>query len=151
MSREVIIESDIQKAKLRGAASGRVAGVFEEAKKDNYSDRLIKYIPSEVVSVYIAVSAVLKVAGDEVPKKTLEWIIFAFLLVMTPIYLRVAMNVKIYRNLIISTISFGVWAFTLGGPFAPLSWYNPIYGAILLPLYTFVIAIDPSKKPEDNL
>jgi hypothetical protein len=37
-----------------------------------------------------------------------------------------------------------VWAFSLGGaPFStlPASWVMPIYGAVLLPLYTFAVPL----------
>ena len=36
---------------------------------------------------------------------------------------------------IISFLSFVVWVFALGGPFLLFSWYNPLYGEILLPVY----------------
>jgi hypothetical protein len=39
----------------------------------------------------------------------------------------------------ISTIAFVVWVFALGGPFATVSWYQPIYGALLLPIFTFFV------------
>jgi hypothetical protein len=41
----------------------------------------------------------------------------------------------------ISLLSFIVWAFALGGPFALYSWYNPVYGSILLPVFTLLVAI----------
>jgi len=34
-----------------------------------------------------------------------------------------------------------VWLFALGGPFALLDWYEPAFGAIVLPLYTLIVPI----------
>jgi len=34
-----------------------------------------------------------------------------------------------------------VWVFALGGPFALCGWYNPVYGSILLPVFTLLVAI----------
>ena len=31
--------------------------------------------------------------------------------------------------------------FALGGPFAFLPWYQAVYGAVLLPLFTFIVGI----------
>ena len=35
-----------------------------------------------------------------------------------------------------STVAFAIWALAIGGPFGQYDWYSPIYGAVLLPLYT---------------
>ena len=40
---------------------------------------------------------------------------------------------------------FAVWVFPPGGPFAWFSWYNALYGAVLLPLLTFAVGmIEPA-------
>ena len=49
-------------------------------------------------------------------------------------------------QIIISTISFVVWVFALGGPFADMSWYQYYYGAILLVMYTFVVPVLIGQK-----
>jgi len=147
MGREVITEQDVQNAKLRRAAAGSVASGTEPIPgADKYGDRLIKYIPSEVVGVYVAVDALLKTAGNQIPKDALGWIVFGFLLIMTPIYLWRVQNVKKYQNLFIATTSFLAWVFTLGGPFAQFPWYSPFYGALLLPIYTFAVATYKAEK-----
>jgi hypothetical protein len=147
MGREVITEQDVRNTKLSMAAAGSVAGGAEPIPvADKYGDRLIKYIPSEVVGVYVAVDALLKTAGNQIPKDALGWIVFGFLLVMTPIYLWRMQNVRKSKNLAIATLSFIVWVFTLGGPFAQLPWYSPFYGALLLPIFTFTVATYKAEK-----
>jgi len=60
---------------------------------------------------------------------------------LTPLYLwRVQKILKIQQH-VISLLSFIIWVFALGGPFAMYSWYNPVYGEILLPVFTLGIAI----------
>lgn len=141
MGREVITEQDVQNAKVRRAAAGSVAGSSEPIPTvDKYGDRLIKYIPSEVVGVYITLNTLLKTAGDQIPKNDLKWMVFGFLLFMTPIYLWRIQKVKKYQQLIIATISFLVWVFALGGPFVQIHWYSSFYGALLLPIYSFTLA-----------
>jgi hypothetical protein len=150
MGREVVTEADVQIARQRIAAGGSLAaGAQAVPTKDEYGDRLMKYIPTEIVSLYLFVSGLLKSAGNQISQETagwLEWGIFGFLLAMTFVYMRFVQEVKKKQQLIIVMISFAVWVFTLGGPFAHLGWYHPIYGALLLPLYTFMIATLKAKK-----
>jgi hypothetical protein len=151
MGREVITDEDVKKAQRREDAAGKLAagGRKPPPKRDDYSDRLIKYIPAEIVSVYLFVSGILRTAGDQVPASTrnwLEWGVLIFLAGMTPVYLRRLQGVRKKQQWAIVTVSFVIWVFTLGGPFAQLGWYRPLYGALLLPLYTFTIATFKAEK-----
>jgi hypothetical protein len=142
MTREVVTNLDYEKAvNLLKRGDTKVNPLV----KDDYSDRLLKYIPSEVVGVFLAVDSLLKTASVQVSKDILGWVVFIFLIILTPIYLHRVQKVKKYQQLAISTISFMVWVFTLGGPFMQFSWYSPIYGAILLPLYIFSVATYQAK------
>lgn len=135
MAREVVTKKDFTDGLDRPAKPGTA-----QTTKDDFTDRLLKYIPAEVVGVFLAVDSLLKSDLISIPKETVNWVVFLFLLIMTPIYLFRVLRVKKYPQLVISTLSFAVWVFTLGGPFTLFSWYNPIYGAILLPLYTLAVA-----------
>lgn len=151
MGREVITSRDVSDAVARRDAAGTLAAGDDGKipKVDEYSDRLIKYIPGEIVSVYLFVSGVLLTASGQIPAATLkglQWGVFGFLLIMTPVYLYYVQDVEKKQQWVITAVSFAVWVFTLGGPFAQLSWYHPVYGAVLLPLYTFLIAIVTAKK-----
>lgn len=116
---------------------------------DGYRDRLFKYIPGEIVTLYFGLREALE-RSHHVPH-ALQWVVFAFCLVATPIYLWRVQHVAAWRQLFISTVSFAVWAFALGGPFAGLRWYQPVYGALLLPVFTFfVAAIRPDPQPRSS-
>ncbi len=139
MGREVLTLKDIREFKKSG---DRVA---EEAVypvgKDNYVDRLFKYIPAELVAGYIFVTGIVKRLTDSGEIRIIHWLLFFVFCVLTPLYLwRVQKVLKLQQH-IISFLSFVVWVFALGGPFALFSWYNPLYGEILLPVFTIVIAI----------
>ena len=110
--------------------------------EDKYKDRLLKYIPAEVVTLYLTLTALLGTASD-LPW-WLGWLIFVLGIVATWYYLRYPLEVKDRTQLIISCVAFVVWVFALGGPFKDLGWYKPVYGGLLLTTYTFFVA---SVKP----
>lgn len=111
---------------------------------DSYLDKLIKYIPSEVVALYLSLDAICRSAPTE---GWLRWPILILGVVMTPLYLWRVQSVTKIIQLVVSTLSFVVWTVALGGPFIELSWYKPIYGALLLPIFTFLVPlIDPGKN-----
>jgi hypothetical protein len=110
--------------------------------EDKYKDRLLKYIPGEVVTLYLTLTA-LEGTATGLPW-WLGWVIFLVCTAGTWFYLRVVLDVKDVTQLFISTLSFGVWVFALGGPFKDLGWYQPIYGGLLLPAFTFFVARIPT-------
>jgi hypothetical protein len=107
-------------------------------KPDTYRERLFKYIPAEVVTLYLGCSAIVASAKDA--PHFLYWVIFLAGLAGTPYYLRSAQKVKAPLQLVISTLAFAVWIFALGEPFSGMNWYKQVYGALLLPIFTFVVA-----------
>ncbi|MFC1507303.1 hypothetical protein ACFLQ6_09580 [Thermoproteota archaeon] len=117
---------------------------MEGAKPDNYLTKLIKYIPSEVVALYIMLNGIVISAAD-IPSEVIIWIVFILCLVGTPLYLWRVTKVSDNLQLTVSTIAFIVWVFAIGGPFINLNWYHPVYGALILPAYTFFIPIIIAK------
>ncbi|MEO8620862.1 MAG: hypothetical protein ABI625_07345 [bacterium] len=148
MGREIVTEKDVQLANTRAQSGGTVAkgGTSAAPKKaDEYSDRLMKSIPADVVALYIFLAGLVRT--DPTAPGWLLWAIFIFLVPGTWAYLAVVLKVKKKVQLLISTVAFVVWVFSLGSenPFSTLVWYKPIFGAVLLPVYTFVAAL---VKPE---
>jgi len=158
MGRQVVTQKDLDEAlkkpaaPMQSALGGGVSGVEEAGandatnaptrtdKKDQFTDRLLKYVPAEVVVVYVFVEGLIRNAPQDVPREKVLWGVFFFLLVGTWVYLVNVQHVSKKVQLSISTLAFAVWVFSLGGPFASLSWYKPFYGSLLLPLYTFGIS-----------
>jgi len=113
----------------------------ELIKPDDYWTRLIKYIPSEVVALYITLYGMASAAREDIAFEVIMWSIFAIGILGTILYLWRVAKVTDWTQIAISTAAFVVWVFALGGPFLSFSWYQPIYGALLLPIYTFFIPI----------
>jgi len=114
---------------------------------DDYMSRVLKHIPSEIVMAYIAIDGVMRTSynpnvwSERRTLQTLLWITLATLTVLTPLWLWRVMRVRRPSQLFISTLSVIIWLFALGGPFALLDWYEPAFGAIVLPLYTLIVPI----------
>lgn len=113
----------------------------ELIKPDDYWARLIKYIPSEVVALYITLYGISSAAREDIAFEIITWLIFVIGILGTILYLWRVAKVTDWAQIMISTAAFVVWVFALGGPFLSFSWYQPIYGALLLPVYTFFIPI----------
>lgn len=112
---------------------------------DDYFSRLIKYIPSEVVALYIALYGMASAAKADIPFEAISWLIFAVGIVGTALYIWRVAKVRDKAQVAISTGSFMVWVFALGGPFAGMPWYHPVYGSMLLLVYTFFIPMFAGK------
>jgi hypothetical protein len=146
MGRQIVSKRDvdhlnIQLNSLVGGAKGEgnsgSATLPAGTQADDYTSKLVKYIPSEVVALYIALGSIL--GSSDKSDSSLYWVIFGVCLVGTGLYLWRVTNVTKVTQIVISVVAFFVWAFALGGPFESLSWYDPIYGALLLPIYTFFV------------
>jgi hypothetical protein len=115
-----------------------------QVKIDTYFDRVVKYIPADIVGAWIAVTGLINSAVD-IPRNVILWIAFVIGIVLTALWtLRRTNEPKkppAVTQIIIATCAFIVWIFALGGPFVTLAFYRPVYGSLLLILYTFVTAL----------
>jgi hypothetical protein len=107
-------------------------------KKENiYRERLLKLIPSEIVAAYIFLQGVI----PEENAKLGLLIVTAILLILTPFYLRKFENVTNLVQVVITTFSFLVWVYSLGGPFEVWGIYQPWIGAIVLVTWTLIVPL----------
>jgi hypothetical protein len=151
MSREVVTREDVQRgvsfeAEPAAGPGAPAKPAAAPAAVDEYADRLMKYIPGEVVSLFILLNGLASNAPEAIPKVPLQWFVFVFLLAGTWFYLWRVQKVTKRLQLVISTVAFAIWVFFLGGPFKSFSWYNEFYGMFLLPLYTFGVGLIEAKK-----
>ncbi|MFN3411904.1 MAG: hypothetical protein ACK4YF_07085 [Exilispira sp.] len=128
MTRQIISKKDFTQIKA--------ANIKIQIKQDNYLERLFKYIPSEIILLYITCEKII-LSQSQIPVN-LYWFIAIFCLIATPLYLFFVSRVRKISQIVISSLSFAIWVFALGGPFSFLTWYKPLYGAIALPIFTFV-------------
>jgi uncharacterized BrkB/YihY/UPF0761 family membrane protein len=137
----------------RRIVTSQLQAKAQVAKIDGYFDKLLKYIPTEIVGGWIAITGLIKSASD-IPTNTILWILLIIFIGLTALYiLKQTSEPKkspAVKQTTISTIAFIVWVFALGEPFDSLSFYNPIYGSILLIIYNLTIPlinpIEGSKK-----
>jgi hypothetical protein len=111
--------------------------------KQTYQDKVVKLIPTEIVGAYMVLAGIIPANSTKV------WtlVISIALLVLTPVYLWRMSGVTNKVQLMVTTISFAVWIYSLGGPFAAWGLYQPFISSILLILWTLTIPVmvSPNK------
>ena len=127
----------------------QLESTFPGTKIDTYFDKVVKYIPADIVGAWVAVTGLIR-SASQVPTASLLWIVFIVGLVLTAIWTgkqtRASSKPLAKTQILVSTGAFLVWVFALGGPFESLSFYRPLYGSLLLIFYTLVTAlIDPPE------
>ena len=108
---------------------------------DNYTDRLLKYIPAESVALYLTLQGIVLSSVEAPALKAWLWFAFAIGIIGTPLYLWRIQQVSKKMQLAVSTAAFGVWVFALGGAFASMSWYEPFIGSLALVVFTFFVPL----------
>jgi hypothetical protein len=156
-------EKNLPKAVLMPRTIRTTADVNSPSTPDSFSARLVKYIPAEVITLYLTVDSILKpkLADAQLNHDFpfiqelhhIQWAVFLILLAGTPLYLIRVAGVSKRTQIIVATISFAIWVFAVGsgGPFTPLFGNDPhntrdLIAALLLPIYTFGVAlIEPTR------
>lgn len=124
---------------IRGSAAVLAAG-----QPDDYPSRLLKYIPAEVVALYVAATGIVPAAH---PKHfPYLWAIFVFCAIATPVYMFITARDEvtkkpIWKQIVLATLAFPVWAYALGGAFTSLTWYDPLAGSLMLMGVTFIFGL----------
>ena len=116
---------------------------------DSYIDRLVKYIPSEIVALYLGVINVVP-HQDTLYWQSL-WTIAIVTMLITPVYMYFVTDVEgeppAWTQIAVSSVAFPIWVFATGGPFAQYAWYAERHwiAAVILTFSTFLIGI---HKPD---
>jgi hypothetical protein len=116
---------------------------------------IVDYIPTEIITVYVAVTAAISDAGSS--SRAGQWAVFWVFLILTPATLWALTAGRLrasgaplpldpkrwpWPELSVATIAYVLWAFTLpAAPFADLSWYRPGLGAAVLLVGTLVLGL----------
>lgn len=120
-------------------APQRDVTVAAEQTGNDYKDRLVKLIPSEIITAYITLQGLI---GDRPDKQIYTWIVFGCLLILTPLYLRFISKVTLAGQLVFSTIAFIIWVIATGGfvvMLPSIKILNQFFGSLILVIYTLVI------------
>jgi FtsH-binding integral membrane protein len=149
MNRNIVTQSDVNRllaknVQLEGVDAKPEAPAVQPADanptSDNYVERLMKYIPAEVIAAYMTLAGIVK-SSPQPNDPLLHWVIFLVVLVGGFFYLRKPAGVTKPTQLIISVLAIVVWVFYLGGPFKAMGWYSDIWAALILPIYTFFVPL----------
>lgn len=132
---------------------GTITSPNRAASNSHYLDRIIKYIPAEVIMLYLVLTGLVAMLDE--PSLWLDIVIFV--VGVGAVVLHLLVHRKMNNNdpittiqVVISTCSFVIWVFALPGGFiSEFSWYQSAYGAILLTIFSFVIAM-VNPEPETN-
>lgn len=123
---------------------------------DTFVDRVVKYIPAEIVSAWVAAKGVVEAAGASVNGMVL-WVCFAVGVIFTALYTLKQTAVPNQSPAVvqtgISTVAFIIWVIALGEPFTTLlgKTNQSLFGSLLLIAYTVGVALlvpnpDPPKS-----
>ena len=111
---------------------------------DTYYDRLIKYIPADVVAGWITVKGIISSASTA-PAEKVYWICFVVGLIFTILWTYKITYVKGNKTactqIIIATIAFIVWVLATGEPFN----IEPYIGSLVLVGYTIGVGLIEPK------
>ncbi|MFA7340615.1 MAG: hypothetical protein WC028_27775 [Candidatus Obscuribacterales bacterium] len=130
---------------------------LDSKSTDSYSERLIKYIPADILAAYLAITGI---AESNNPPLWLSWGIFGVMLALTPLYVCYVktqpvgfVSSKMF-HWVTACLAFSAFVFSLGGPFATFEWYKPYLGSVVLILTTLIIPVlegqfYPCKPPQD--
>jgi hypothetical protein len=109
---------------------------------DTYFDRVIKYIPTDIVSAWVAVTGIVKGAGAGVPTNAVLWGCFVFGALLTPFWTLKQTQMEgvppAWLQASMGTVAFVVWVFAMGDPFTSLSFYHQLYGSLALIAFTLI-------------
>ena len=113
---------------------------------DSYGEKLLRYIPADIVAAWVALTGILAQAAADVPA-WLSWAVLGALLALTPFYVcfvktdPAGLAISKTFHWVTACLAFVSWVFAMGGPFATLAWYKPVFGSVLLVIVTLVIPV----------
>ncbi|MBU6454007.1 MAG: hypothetical protein KGS72_19665 [Cyanobacteria bacterium REEB67] len=113
---------------------------------DSFGEKLLRYIPGDIVAAWVALTGILAQAAADVPV-WLSWAVLGALLALTPFYVCFVktdppgITAAKSFHWVTACLAFVSWSFAMGGPFATLAWYKPVFGSVLLVIVTLVIPV----------
>jgi len=113
----------------------------EGPKPDNYFDRLLKYIPAEIISTYILLAAPVPDTFAGTAVRRAYWILLLIGLVLTPVFARQVLKVERKRQICLTTVGFVVFVAGQGGAFALYDWWKGYYALGATALFLLLVAI----------
>lgn len=122
---------------------------------DGYFDRIIKYVPADVVGGWIAVTGIVGPKTEANDPYPILWGACVFGIVFTFAWTWRQTSGRGFKSAWtqcgIATLAFVVWVFALGGPFHAFGWYQEKLGSIVLIGFTLLTGlVVPRDQPSDG-
>jgi len=114
---------------------------------DGYFDRVLKCIPVEVTSVYVALLSAATTAFEGAALRWWTFVLFAVGLVAVPAYARIMLDIRSTTQLLMTTVAFLVVVAVTGGWFATLSWWNGYYALLIIVIFGVSTALLEFRPP----
>lgn len=115
---------------------------------NNYQTKLLKLIPSEIIAGYMAILGIIHSNNANEDIKFITLLVTSIvLLLLVPLYMIKLQKVKKVLQIIVTSISFVVWIYTiecvnqLNGIFNRIGITHPLIGSVIMILWTLVIPI----------
>ena len=146
MKRDIVTTVDAQAFIKEDATEG--AAPPPPPTPDKWYEQLVKYIPGEAISLYLAIEGVIKsaqMAGNELR----FWLAFDLIIctIFAWAYLQRVWNVSRKSQIAVSTVALVAYVFALGGIFATFSFYHAWQGTIALVVTTAFLTLYPPPGP----
>jgi hypothetical protein len=119
-----------------------IANTQDEAVKE-YLGRLIKMIPSEVIGLYLAGIGVISANDDGTLQ--LIWVAVCLVGVIAVRWYGTSDAEKGLKPqwpvIFISSVSFVIWIYSMGGPFVSLGLFRPVLGTLFVSAWSFFVPL----------
>jgi hypothetical protein len=128
-----------------GRPGAQAPAAHDPPVADDYLGRLVKYVPAEIIALYLTVAGVIPPDATGRPRTTALWVVFFACLALVPVFTWVATTrhgrPPLTAQVVISTLAFPIWVFAIGGPFASLAWYQPWIASVVLAFATTLMGL----------
>jgi len=108
---------------------------------DDYLDRLMKYVPVEIVGIYTIIEVNLKSLIIDANLGTWLLGLLIFGLIATFFYVRFYLKIVRWVQVLLTDLGFAVWVFTIGGWFDTLDFWKAEWGIIATVIYLLITKI----------
>lgn len=150
-NRNIITKKSLERARNSSQQGDGYLANFETGNstkitEDNYAQQLVKIIPGEIVSAYLALIPIVNVATlpyqqSHIAVLLWQWGLLLVLIFLTPFYLIKYCKTTSALHIAMSCVALLIWAYCIGGPFELYDWYNPVFGSIFAVLYGLVVRL----------
>jgi hypothetical protein len=128
----------LQSRDLLAAGPGKKAHVVKP-DESSYSERLAKYVPSEVLAAaYIFASNLIGTYQTREHQMIAFFVLLGICLLAIPLYYwkLTPLGKSSRLHCVVSLIAFLVWAYAMGGPFVALGWHRAATSGLILVAFT---------------